>query len=542
MHEGIQEFLHSMDLGPLNRGRNYLDHGRVLELECVEPDHIYFATVRGEQDYEVELEFTDAKWTAECSCPVGLDCKHIAAALLALRQGVRPSRTMSVWARKRIAAAAKRRWERMRNGDFGTRRTVEQPPPSRLRSKLAAHLGRELRPPEASFVRRVQSFFATSERLTEGDLRTMAREQGFSSSASWEVLDLWPAFPSDDFQLWLFVAWELRKREWWYPRFMEGITDLGLIEGVMKEWNRQKEIANWKGRFQQFENDVAVSEPGVLDLRLVLFASEARLEWRSDQVAPFAELKPPQARKFVQQFENNALIVTPDSLPLWTTVLRSWPYDNRCTFRYTNIAACAVLNRLLRMPLALDRVVTAEGRSLPRHDAPLRLNLRTPENHDGDYEVSLVTANSSPAPPVLCALSGHPTLYLTEQGLFSGPPADLVAIALSSKIPAPALESDDGVQFLHAAGVPLPEPLAQRVRTVPVAVTISCRLKPSHPGSRNEDVLITVEANAPGMKSESFSANGWPHRHEAKKPCALNNGFLTVYDRTAQRRFPRVLE
>src|SRR5205823_14720402 len=56
-------------------------------------------------------------------------------------------------------------------------------------------------------------------------------------------------------------------------------------------------------------------------------------------------------------------------------------------FRYANATARPGLNRLLRMPLAPDRVVTDDGRPLARVAEPLRLNLRSPENGDGSYEL-----------------------------------------------------------------------------------------------------------------------------------------------------------
>src|ERR1043165_7914033 len=84
--QGIERFLDSTPPKTITRGRGYFARGAVLELECVEPDYLYMAVVRGGEDYDVGLEFAEGDWATHCSCPVGVDCKHVAAAMLELRK------------------------------------------------------------------------------------------------------------------------------------------------------------------------------------------------------------------------------------------------------------------------------------------------------------------------------------------------------------------------------------------------------------------------------------------------------------------------
>jgi SNF2 family DNA or RNA helicase len=133
---------------------------------------------------------------------------------------------------------------------------------------------------------------------------------------------------------------------------------------------------------------------------------------------------------------------------------------------------------------------------------------------------------------------------LTERGLFAGPPAGALDTKLSKKIPAPALETADGLRFLNAAGIPLPKHLSQCIRTVAVRVTLSCALRPVYPGSQVEDIVLRVAAKAPGMKSERFTPTGWKVEGENKaggnpEPA---NGIVTVHDRGTQKYFPRAIE
>jgi len=539
--EGLQRFLNSMGFQPLDLAKRSSSCSSVLEVDCVEPDHLYFARVRGERVYEVQLEFANGKWEAECSCPVRARCKHVAAAMLALAESESESDNSEppVWDRKRIAALMNRRWQKAKEA-------AVKLPPSPLLDKVVAHLGRDLRPREAAFLRVVQSSFTKGPRpFTEADLRAMAESgTAFDSFGSWNVVDLWPAFPADDFYFWLFVAWEFRRRGWGYPRFMEGVTDFSLIERTMKKWERQKEIEWWKNRLQRFESCRPEPETGVLQLRLAVTAEEARLQWRSEPTAPFADFKPPQARKWADLYHKGAVTVEPDSFPLWSEACRTWSYDNWWLFRYTNGTALQTLNRLLRMPLAPDRIVAADGRPLARPAEPLRIDLHPPKDSDGDYELALVTASGAPSPKILCTLSGRPTLYLTEEGLFVGPPGDMFDADTRRTIPAPALETAGGLSALHAAAVPLPEHLAGRVRTVPVGVTISCELRSYSQGRQNEEIILSVDADAPGMNPETFTASGWREKRktDVQKTPASGNGIVVLHDRTAQKHFPRVLE
>jgi len=533
LREGIQRFLDSTPQKTLKRGRGYFARGDVLELECVEPDRIYTAVVRGGVDYDVGLEFTDGGfWTGECTCPVGLLCKHIVAALIKLRESAAEETKAGV------ADNGRQKTE--------SRLRVPQPPPSLLYDKLVENLGRDLRQDEATFIRLVQATYANTRnrRFLESDLHTITGGQTTFSTNYWKEIEFSPEPPRNDFEFWLYVAWELRQRKVRWPEFMDGVTDLGPIEPVMKEWARKKEIERWKQWFRGFDGGAAVSQPSVLELRLAILVDEARLQWRNSPGAEFTELKQTQAKKFAEQFDNSAFVIAPDSLPLWSAVFKPWSYESWWSFKYTNAAAHPALNRLLRMPLAPDRVVTGDGRPLTRNAEPLRLNLRPPQGGENHYELALVTADGSAPPRILCTLDGQPTLYLTESGLFTGPPADALETEPRKSIPSDALETTDGLRFLHGNGIPLPEHLQQRVRIVPVGVAISCALKTIYPGSPGEDIVISVAAKAPEMAAEQFTPRGWENEMAGGTPKAPKGakGTLTVHDRQLQKHFPRVLE
>lgn len=163
------------------------------------------------------------------------------------------ARWLSPAMRRRFADAQRRRWLKFREQAAVSVNKAPNAPeasPSVLSEKLIAHLGRRLRKAESSFVGQVQASFAAlnGRQLTDSELGQIAGRYTYG----WTQLKLWRVFPSNDFYFWLYVAWELRRRNWQYPPFMAGITDLHLIEPAMRELEREQAIEEWKARFGKY--------------------------------------------------------------------------------------------------------------------------------------------------------------------------------------------------------------------------------------------------------------------------------------------------
>jgi len=525
--QGIERFLEIVPSKTRKRGRGYFHNGAVLELNCVEPDRLYRAVVRGGEDYQVSLEYEDRVWTGDCSCPMAYSCKHTVAAMLELQK--RATENGEIASTNMVSLPSHRPASR-----------IPQPPRSPLYDRLKAQLGRELVQVEAQFVQTVQRLhaMASTRSLTDNDIGPLSPGRRFYG---WQPLELWPERPPDDFYLWLYIAWEMRRREADWPKFMEAITDFSLIETEMSQWERRREILRWHNWFRTFRGQAPAAEEGVLELRLVVLSEQARLEWRTDPNGAFAELKQRHAKTFAEKFERGELEIQAESLPLWGATFKPWHYDSWWSFDYSNMTARPVLNRLLRMPLPADRVVTVDGQPLRRWSEPLRLNLRPPGKKTDDYHLALTTHDGARAPRIFCTLSGNPTLYLTETGLFSGPPPNALDGETIRAIPALALETTEGVHFLHANQIPLPEHLAPKVRTVPVVVKISCALKPVYTGSQAENIVVEISAKAPHLEAEHFTTNGWePRKGGGAKVKPAKD--IILHDRSTQNLFPRMLE
>ena len=258
----IETFLGFVSAKTRKRGLVYQRQRCVLKLTCVTPDQSYSAVVRGGEDYTVSLEFADHAWSADCSCPVGYNCKHAVAALFELREQV--GADLNAWAGKA---------DRPPNTQLA--HVVPQPPPSPICMRLRTQLGRELNPAEAGFIRKVQQLHANAglRPLTDYDLGLVAGNHHIYNT--WQRLELWIRPPRDDFEFWLYVAWELRRRKAAWPGFMDGITDLNLIAAEMNDRERAKQILQWKHWLQQVAGPAPAAESGTLELRLAIHPTEA---------------------------------------------------------------------------------------------------------------------------------------------------------------------------------------------------------------------------------------------------------------------------
>ena len=131
----------------LERGRSYANGGRVLSLDWDEEEALLTASVVGHGAlYETAAYFDDAGGgldfvDGECTCPVGYNCKHVAAILLAARDQ-RAEHTPRGTDRRRSAggeaAPAPAAWEQPLRALLATRRTRATGTPMAIELGLSA--------------------------------------------------------------------------------------------------------------------------------------------------------------------------------------------------------------------------------------------------------------------------------------------------------------------------------------------------------------------------------------------------------------------
>ena len=210
----ILSFLDSFSSRDRRRGKHcFLDHA-VLKTSCLKADQQYLAIVRGSQDYRVAFEYNGEKqsWSATCSCPTGLMCKHVYAGMLALQANAAALAAPAANGKAAGNSGATRK--RKPKAEPSPAPQLVQPPPTALCMALTQALGRSLNEFEAEMVRRAQWVYQEVRSGIGVRSEHLRRFAPAIQDYSWTALSLWPSMPRNDHQLWLYCAWELRGGAW----------------------------------------------------------------------------------------------------------------------------------------------------------------------------------------------------------------------------------------------------------------------------------------------------------------------------------------
>ena len=540
----IQSFLDGFAAKSRRRGKHYFEDGAVISVTCVEIDRKYAAVVHRGADYAVAASYDPEarRWSAACDCPVMRGCKHAYAAMLALQANASelsaPPTESDAKPGRRKKAKAKTAAVRLQE--------EPQPPASPLSAALGQALGRKLNPAEVDYVQRVQWLHHQASigySITPSTLRHLAPEL---RETGWEPLILWPELPKNDLQFWLYCAWELRRRSLAIPAFMEPVTDWSVLEPEMKGWERRKSIELWQANLARVSLAPPPEEEAI-DFRLVILPDEARVQWRNRSEEKFKDLKQTHLREFSADFQAGTLAVVPEATPLWLAIHNPYDFHTACHFDFDRPGTVRMLGGILRQPSLTERTVTPGGVPLARPTEPLRYRLAPAQAEMDDYGVDLVLVNGSPAPPILVALPGQPALYLTQEAIFQGPPAHGFSVREPLRIPAPALECAQGVDFLKRLNLELPPRIAQRTQRLNLVVKLFFELKPTYHGSDTQAVFIRVTSELEGAKAEHLTPAGWcVPGYQMQRPPEPHPGtgpdFIPLVDRSAQRHFPGKIE
>ncbi len=538
--QDAKAFLEAFDRATRRKGEDYFHGGRVTNLACREPGTSYTASVQGSALYESRLFYeTDEGWMGSCTCPMEFDCKHIYATMKALlaEHSVAAVRGLSAGTRGTTKA--------------GPARKQETRPDASFADKVKAAWGHPLEPDEAKFLRKLSEAYArcrNTRRITRWDFTDLGLNLG---GYGWDALQIWPSFPENEHEFWLYVAHAAMEHHLPLPDFLAPVTDLRPIEERLARWRRGREVQRWEQTLALFQGGRAggpVQSRGLFDLRLKVGDKMACLEWMRAGQEAFESVKATLFRQFAEDFKAGLVELPPEAELLWQVFEQRLYFGRSVELRFHDPDALDVINRLVRARALHSRIVNADGRAFHRAAEPLRWELAPAASEQEDYRLRLVDASGAPPPPVLFALSGHPTLYVTRDTVFSGPLLlpEVLEPAAENVIPAPALESRGGVEFLQSIGVELPPRIRERVRQVPVEVAIHCELAPSYAGSKTEHCFVRVFAQSTdGQVKQICTGDAWQDTEPVTarpKSAPKNERVLTLYDRALAHQVPRLLE
>jgi len=534
-----QAFLKALPSAARRKGEELFRMGCVQSVNPETPGSAYFCDVLDDQMHRVDLYHDRFEgWEGNCSCAEESKCCHVFSAMSAL---LAEHRTATV---RSLSSSSPRTAEAM----AASRPKQDPEAGSELTRRLIVALDRNLKQQEKQYIATVHSVYLRSKgsrRITIWDLQQMGfRVPGYG----WDGLKIWPVFPANEHEFWLYVANCALGHSLTIPEFMLPITDLEPIQKRLAQWERSQAILDWTQKLAacnfQPQSSPATSKAET-DLRLVIGDRELRLQRKPAGQTDFEYLKQGRFRAFGNDYDQGLVVLTNEAEVIWQFFTHLFQQGMRVRYSYFDTKTLRMLGRLLRMRQLDSRIVNWRGEPLARPIEPLRWELQPALGEKDDYSLRLVKNDGTPAPQFLSILPGRPALYLNEEAVYTGPSQQLGIVDPSeeNRIPAPALEAPSGVEFLRSIGVELPARIREQLQMLPYQVAIDCQLKPIYLESNTEECIVSVLAEATDGTQQTWTGEYWtqtvgrPPRKE--KP---QRGTIKVYDRASLEPIPALLE
>ncbi len=526
----VVKALQRFNPGIADLGEACFNAGAITEFHCTKPGTVFHARIEQQAPFEVSLVFDAFKnaWGTACSCPVRVDCKHAYAAFMYL---LAEHTDVSVQA---LASTAGKQ-------STPPNSLTSRKEPKTLTAFLDARLGRKLTTAEAKFLSKLMGLYETVKRERALFGRDLAALGLTGHEGWWDRVNLWPSFPENEVEFWNYLALYFEGRNIKVPEFLHAVTDLTAVRDRMRRHERAKEVERWTrelahiGAATHSQNS---AEP--IELRLRFTDSEALVEW-CPPGRDWIEIKLKKMREFGS---SNAERFTPEADLIWQPLLERAESYYDPSLKYSDQWGHSVLNRCFRQPTLRPFLVDAQGEPLMFHEVALLWEVKEPAEADGDYTFRLMRADGQSAPFIQATFTGHPTLYLTAEGVFTGPPreSNLLRLTEPTLVPAKALESMGGLHLLDRLRAEPPPRLAARVRTVPLIPRIIAEIKRPWAGSDVEHCqLDMLGASQDAHHVERWDGRTWTRVEAMAQKAEAKDRSLERIERSALADLPAIL-
>ncbi len=535
----MRRFLWELPIQARKTGERLFEEGRVEGLLRATDALGFVAIVVDESPQAVSLSYDeDLGWETTCDCAEGGDCAHTYAAMLSAMAQHTLDSVRGLSAGKQKASAKKKR---RRLG-----RDKAQAPLSPFGKEVVRTLGRRLRPDERELLHQLHLAYqrvVAGESLTYWDLEKIGLSVGVRG---WDRVQLWPTPPANEREFCSYVAVALLQREKKVPPFLVGALDMRAVREKIAAWEREKEVSRWlENLASQSRFEPSAAETLVHDLRLVLDEAAFGLEWKPPGQERFEALRVRKARDLWDEIRTGSAQLRSEAERLWWAFKARLVNGRALRIGYHEEDASEVLRPLLASTNLESRIVTPQGERFRRADEPLRWAVEVDEKQSGDYLFRLVQANGERTGKVLAALKGNPPFYITSNAIYAGPSPVwfLIKAEGEARIPAGAIESSVGLDFLRRIDVEPPAALRERTRDVRMKLMIHAELVRPYPGSPTEHCRLNINAVAEdGSHREHWTGSQW--RSQQRQGVALkpsDQEEIVVYDRSALARMPGLL-
>ncbi len=502
----LHDALESFDAQTLDRGFDYFDaeHLSLIEITTASISCVS----KGSSLYDTIWRYHRGAWSSECSCPVGMDCKHSAAL------------AMAAIARLESAAA-----------EESPPKSARPPAatPATLGAHLEATLGRKLRQTEQKRVRHLLALHAElrtrsqntvyDDELARVGISTGRREPSWIQGPAFA--DWWGTPPATPLDLWQYLAFYAEEHDLKIPPLFRPVTETSGVREALEKRLLDASIAEWEQNLADFAPPIGPPATARTQrLRLRLDANRIRWEqsflpdqWRALNAQEVRSL----AEGGTDEDDDSVSLRDPAAILLLEFARRiHGPFD----YQRTNYALsldrdedAALLGSALRHPLTRPSVVNRSGDPLGIAAEALHWTLRADDSApDQRLVATLVEPSGRPVEGGTLLPGKQALLLLGEMAHRLPPPLDPDAKAPygPTRIPREALvRNPRAAAALVAAGADLPADLVPRVRALALAPRLEFELTgpPNSPHSR--DLRVKLLATHDDVQLAWCGRDGW---------------------------------
>ncbi|MEM7698315.1 MAG: DEAD/DEAH box helicase, partial [Verrucomicrobiota bacterium] len=409
---------------------------------------------------------------------------------------------------------------------------------------LEEELGRSLTGEEDEYLNKIERRFRRFELEREIFDSDLVRLNPRWPVESFDPLVLWPEAPKDIVEFWNYVAHAFEKQSFDFPEFLEPITDRQWTESRMAEWERQREVSEWRYRVEVFDKRPPDDPIEAVEFRLRITTREARLMVQEGDNQAFEKITTEESfERFEERYAQGGLRMDAASELLWSKFLHAARQEESqdgglSLDRYEN---CRLLNRLFHQPEMEGRIVNLDENPYRVSEAPLIWVCRNDTLGSGDLEVQLVTAEGRDVSHTVRLLPGDESLYMSDETVFPGPEPwvrDETLIDPRYVIPRNVIESEPGIAFLYRLGAQLPEELQERVKEERLGVKMDLSISSGATAAGSEHMLMKITAsNSEQTRVEILGREGW----EVTEQPESGADVLYRYDRSLARQVGRLI-
>jgi superfamily II DNA or RNA helicase len=495
-HQMLESALLDHPQAVVGRGAELMRERAVRSLSWIVPGQVIEAKVQGGHLYTTRLTFDGDSAITDCTCDYGENCKHGVALVLELRKN----------AGRRSTPAAP---------SPALQTALPAPDPTSMAGLVTEKLGKPLPTAARTFLTNLEKWREGGQHLIDQSL--LQQLCGRKNYWGYGKLEVYPA-ESPPKTVWEFLSYfgyALRRCQLSMPEPLNEALDLKLQKQLITEWERVKEVAQWRQSLAQWQESSTDDEPEAPELRLQLFPSAAVVQVRHPGESEFEKT----SQKLLKEHSWKTAYQEPKApLSAGSNLVLRAAADDHGNIRGVEISAmspalCKSLAQLISS--GSDQfhahVCGADGEPLAFAEEPLQWSLTSPKEPHGDYSLRLLNHVGVSPPPPVAILTGSPLRYVTAETVYtlSYWPFGKERMTWPVSIPAAAIESREGISALGKLGVSVPERLAGKVKLIKASIDIRCKVQ-RPPGASSDYLHVSGRASYQGVQEDSqWNGHAW---------------------------------